>query len=79
VPTGAVFSVTRKRVPISSRTGMRDRVAAGVGHPPDATSPLLDQAERVEEAADHSVAEFGHASVEVVHGKAEGQQPWALH
>ncbi len=35
---------------------------------------LLDQAQRLEDTADHAVAQLGHAMGQIPHSEAEGQQ-----
>ena len=53
-------------------------VAAGGGHALDAAAPLLDQAEGVEDAADHPIAQLRHAVRKILEREAEGQEPRVL-
>ncbi len=53
-------------------------LAAGGGHALDAAAPLLDQAERVEDAADHAVAQLRDAARKVLDREAEGQESRVL-
>ena len=44
-------------------------------NPLDAAAPLLDQAEGVEDPADHAIAQLRDAVRQVLHREAEGQEP----
>ena len=78
-PTRAVAIVTRKRVrELLEHRRREPGLAAGGGHALDAAAPLLDQAERVEDAADHPVAQLRDAARKVLDREAEGQQSRVL-
>jgi len=49
-------------------------VSADGRHPLDAAAPLLGQPQRLEDAADHAVAQPGHAMGQIHHHESEGHQ-----
>ena len=49
-------------------------ILTGSDHTLDATTPVFDQSQFLEYPADHAVAQFGDAFLDVVNGKSKGQQ-----
>ena len=66
------------RADFLQRGALKPGFAARRGHALDAAAPLLDQAERVEDAADHAVAQLGNPARQVVDRQAEGQETRVL-
>ena len=83
VEHGAAHPRGGDRDPEACRQFFEDRrrepgLAAGGGHALDAAAPLLDQAERVEDAADHPVAQLRDAARQILEREAEGQEARVL-